>query len=104
GANFFGGNLPEASVISAPGAISPAYPQIAVDSSGNVNIVWEQPDQLITAGSSNTFHLFFARSIDRGNTFPTIREVSTTPSVLCIASGATPPNTPDTTTCGTAQM
>jgi len=104
GANFFGGNLPEASVISVPGAISPAYPQIAVDSSGNVNIVWEQPDQLITAGSSNTYHLFFARSTDRGNTFPTIRQVATTPSVLCIASGATPPNTPDTTTCGTVQM
>jgi hypothetical protein len=107
GANFFGGNLPEASVISAPGAISPAYPQIAVDSSGNVNIVWEQPDQPITAGSSNTFHLLFARSTDRGNTFPTIREVATQSSVLCIQAtlpGNTPPNTPDTTTCGTVQM
>jgi hypothetical protein len=100
GLNFF----PEGTVLSAPGAISPAYSQIAVDSSGNVNIVWEQPDQLITAGSSNTFHLLFARSTDRGNTFPTIREVASSPSVLCIASGATPPNTPDTTTCGTVQM
>src|SRR5579859_737291 len=103
GLNF----LPEGTVLSAPGAISPAYPQIAVDSSGNVNIVWEQADQPITAGSSNTYHLFFARSTDRGNTFLTIREVSTTPSVLCIPptpSGATPPNTPDTTNCGTVQM
>jgi hypothetical protein len=98
---------PEATVISAPGAISPAYPQTAVDSSRNVNIVWEQPDQRITAGSSNTFHLFFSRSVDRGDTFPTVREVSTTPSVLCIPktpSGFAPPNTPNTTTCGTVQM
>ena len=103
GKNFF----PEATVISAPGAISPAYPQIAVDPSGNVNVVWEQADQQITASSSNTFHLFFARSTDRGATFPTIREVSTTPSVLCIPktrSGFAPPNTPNTTTCGTVQM
>ena len=103
GLNFFG----EAEVISAPGPISPAYPQIAVDSSGNVNVVWEQADQRITAGSSNTFHLFLARSTDRGATFPTIREVWTTPSVLCIpatTSGNIPPNTPNTTTCGTVQL
>ena len=103
GLNFF----PEGTVLSAPGAISPAYSQIAVDSSGNVNIVWEQADQLITAGSSNTFHMFFARSTDRGDTFSTIREVSTQSSVLCIQAtqpGNTPPNTPDTTTCGTVQM
>lgn len=99
--------LPESSVISAPGAISPAYPQVAVDSNGNVNVVWEQPDQPITANGGNTFHLFFARSTDRGNTFPTIRPVPMSASVLCIPptpSGSAPPTTPDTTTCGTVQM
>ena len=104
GTNFLTKFSPEATVVSTPGAISPAYPQIAVDSSRNVGIVWEQVDP---AGSSNTFHLFFVRSTDRGDTFPTIREVSTTPSVLCIPptpSGTTPPNTPNTTTCGTVQM
>jgi uncharacterized membrane protein YgcG len=97
----------EASVISAPGAISPAFPQIAVDSNRNVDIVWEQADQPITATSSNTFRIFFAHSTDRGDTFKTIREVSTSPSVLCIPatpSGLTPPTTPDTTNCGTVQM
>jgi hypothetical protein len=107
GANFVTKFSPEATVVSAPGAISPAYPQIAVDSSRNVNIVWEQADQRITAGSSNTFRLFFSRSVDRGDTFPTVREVSPNASVLCIPktpSGFAPPNTPNTTTCGTVQM
>ncbi|HZR63786.1 MAG TPA: hypothetical protein VFA85_01490 [Terriglobales bacterium] len=103
--------LPESAVISPPGAISPAYPQVVVDSSGNVNVVWEQADQPITASGGNTFHLFFARSKDRGNTFPTIRPVqpatSANASVLCIPatpSGGAPPTTPDKTTCGTVQM
>src|SRR5205807_10312709 len=61
GATFF----PESMVVSAPGAMSPAFPQIAVDSNRNVNIVWEQADQAITATSSNTFHLFFGHSADR---------------------------------------
>jgi hypothetical protein len=107
GANFVTTFSAQATVVSAPGAISPAYPQIAVDSSRNVNIAWEQADQRITAGSSNTFHLFFSRSIDRGDTFPTVREVSPNASVLCIpktAAGFAPPNTPNTTTCGTVQM
>lgn len=95
--------LPESSVISAPGAISPAYPQIAVDSNGNVDIVWQQADQTITSGG-NTFHLFFARSTDRGNTFPTIIPIPMPASALCIALSGTPPTTPDTTTCGTVQM
>ena len=99
--------FPESSVISAPGAISPAYPQIAVDSNSNVNVVWEQADQPITAGGTNTFHLFFTRSQDRGDTFPTIRPVPMTSSVLCIPAtpaGTATPTTPDTTTCGTVQM
>jgi hypothetical protein len=99
GVNFF----PEAAVISAPGAISPAYPQIAVDPKGNVNVVWEQADQPIGA-SGNTFHVFFAHSPDRGDTFPIVKEVSTNPSVLCIPPSGTPPVTPDTTSCGTVQM
>jgi hypothetical protein len=107
GASFSTKFSPEATVVSAPGPISPAYPQVAVDSSRNVNIVWEQADQPITAGSSNTFHLFFSRSIDRGDTFPTVRQVWPNGSVLCIPptpSGTAPPTTPNTTTCGTVQM
>jgi hypothetical protein len=98
--------FPEASVISAPGAISPAFPQIALDSNGNVNIVWEQADQAITANSSNTFDVFFSHSTDRGDTFPTVGLASTNPSVLCIppSTSGTPPTTPDTTTCGAVQM
>lgn len=103
--------LPESSVISAPGAISPAYPQVAVDSNGNVNVVWEQADQPITASGGNTFHLFFARSTDRGSSFLAIRPLqpitSADASVLCVPatpSGGTPPTTPDTTACGTVQM
>jgi hypothetical protein len=102
--------FPESRVLSAPGAISPAYPQVAVDTAGNVNVVWEQPDQQITANGGNTFHLFFTRSTDKGVTFPTITPVfplTGNSSVLCISattSGATPPTTPDTTTCGTVQM
>jgi hypothetical protein len=103
GLSFF---FPEPRVISAPGAISPAYPQIALDSHGNVNIVWEQADQPITATSTNTFHLFFAHSDDRGDTFPTIRQVAPVASSLCIPpnTSGTAPTTPDTTTCGTVQM
>lgn len=103
GTSFF----PESTVVTAPGAISPAFPQIAVDSNRNVNIVWEQADQPITAGSSNTFHIFFTHSIDRGGTFPTVREVPTNPSALCIPatpSGTAVPTTPNMTTCGTVQM
>ena len=100
GINFF----PEASVISAPGAFSPAFPQIAVDSNGNVDVVWEQADQTFSATGGNTFHVFFAHSTDRGNTFNTIREVSTNPSVLCVPTDASVTNTPDTTNCGTVQM
>jgi len=74
GATFF----PESMVVSAPGAMSPAFPQIAVDSNRNV-----------------TFHLFFGHSADRGTTFPTIRPLPTmSPSVLCIPlipSGTAPP-------------
>lgn len=97
--------FPESRVISAPGAISPAYPRIAVDSTGNINIVWEQADP-----GGSTFHLFFTRSTDKGLTFPTITPVlplNGNSSVLCVPptpSGGTPPTTPDTTTCGTVQM
>ena len=101
-----GAGFPEATVISAPGAISPAFPQIALDSNSNVSIVWEQADQAITASSSNTFDLFFSHSTDRGNTFQTVRPASTNPSVLCIppSTSGTPPTTPSTTTCGAVQM
>ena len=101
-----GGGFPEATVISAPGAISPAFPQIDLDSNSNVNIVWEQADQAITASSSNTFDLFFSHSTDRGDTFPTVSLASTNSSVLCIppTTSGTPPTTPDATTCGAVQM
>jgi hypothetical protein len=90
--------LPESSVVSAPGALSPAYPVVAVDSNGDVNVVWEQQDLPTTPTGSNTFHLFFARSTDKGATFPTIRPVvplSSNPSAFCI---------PPAPGCGTVQM
>jgi hypothetical protein len=56
------------------------------------------------------FNVFFARSTDQGKTFPTVLQVSTTPSTLCFQAPPPPqgdgalPTTPDVTTCGTVQL
>ena len=104
GSNF----IPEANIApSGSAALPSAFPQVAVDSSSNVNITWEQPTAQIKGDGSDVFNVFFARSTDRGNTFPTVLQVTTNPSVLCIPptpTGTTPPTTPDTTTCGTVQI
>jgi len=92
------------------GSIAPAFPQIATDSSSNVNVAWEQPTKALAGDGSDVFNVFFARSTDRGTTFPTVVQVTTNPSVLCYqappppqGTGA-PPTTPDVTTCGTVQL
>lgn len=96
--------------VAPTGAIAPAFPQVAVDTTGNVNIVWEQPTAALTGSGSDMFNVFFARSTDAGKTFPTVLQVSTNPSILCYqappppqGTGA-PPTTPDVTTCGTVQI
>ncbi len=55
------------------------------------------------------FNTFFARSVDGGNTFPTVSQVTTSSSVLCFRPGpffpaGAVPTTPDFTTCGTVQI
>src|SRR4029077_1896368 len=43
---------------------SPAAPQIAIDSGGNINVAWGD-------NSSGPLDIFFSRSSDGGATFPT---------------------------------
>ena len=51
----------------------------------------------------NAFNVFFARSPDKGATFPTLVQVSTNSSTLCIP--ATPAQTtPNSSLCGTVQL
>ena len=98
--------------IAPQGAVAPAFPQIAVDSSSNVNIVWEQATGALKRDGTDMFNVFFARSTDRGNTFPTVLQVTTAPSTLCYeappppegTTPPTPPTTPDVSTCGTVQL
>jgi hypothetical protein len=95
----------------APSATAPAFPRIAVDSNSNVNITWEQPTASLVNNANPMFNVFFARSTDGGNTFPTVLQVTTNPSTLCFApapppesDGTTAPTTPDFSTCGTVQL
>ena len=96
--------------ISSSGAVSPAFPQVAVDSNGNVNVAWEQPTAALKGDGSDMFNVFFARSNDRGNTFPTVLQVSTSPSVFCFKNPPPPqgdgtlPTTADVSTCGTVRI
>jgi hypothetical protein len=85
-------------------SISPAYPQVAVDSNSNVNIVWEQPTGVLKGDGSDMFNVVFARSTDKGATFPTVSQVSNTPSQLCFTATNPVQRTPDNTTCGTVQL
>lgn len=95
--------------IAPSGAAASAFPRVAVDASGNVNVAWEQPTAAITNGS-NLFNVFFARSTDKGVTFPIVAQVSASPSVLCFENDPPPagngalPTTPDMSTCGTVQI
>jgi hypothetical protein len=98
-----GNNFTTAVNIAPANAVAPAYPQVAVDSTGNVYVAWEQVDQSQPISNSDTFKVFFARSKDKGATFPTVEPVSTNSFALCIP--ATPvQTTPDSTTCGTVQI
>jgi hypothetical protein len=106
------GNSFTSAINIAPKAIAPAFPQIAVDANSNVNVVWEQPTAALKYDGSDVFNVFFARSTDKGNTFPTVLQVTSNPSVLCFKAppppeGTTPPTnptTPNVTTCGTVQI
>jgi hypothetical protein len=92
--------------VAPQGSPSPAFPQIAVDSNSNVNIAWEQPTAALNGDGTDMFNVFFARSTDKGVTFPTVSQVSKTPSQLCFTATAkmTADMTPDNTTCGTVQI
>jgi hypothetical protein len=90
--------------VAPSGSISPAFPQIAVDPNGNVNVAWEQPTAALKGDGGDMFNVFFARSTDKGNTFPTVLQVSTNPSVLCFKPTNPIQMTPDKTTCGSVQI
>lgn len=99
---------PQLSIAPAQ-SLGSAFPQIAIDSNSNVNIAWEQPTAAIKNDGTDVFNTFFARSVDGGNTFPTVSQVTTSPSVLCFRPGpffpaGAVPTTPDFTTCGTVQI
>jgi hypothetical protein len=95
--------------IAPKGSVSPAFPQIAVDSNSNVNIAWEQPTAALKGDGTDMFNVFFARSTDQ-QTFPTVLQVTTNPSTLCYEAPPPPqgdgtaPTTPDVSTCGTVQL
>lgn len=96
--------------IAPSGSMAPAFPQVAVDSKGNVNVAWEEPTAALTGNGNDMFNVFFARSTDKGVTFPTVAQVSASPSVLCFENDPPPagngalPTTPDMSTCGTVQI
>jgi phosphatidylethanolamine-binding protein (PEBP) family uncharacterized protein len=64
GANFF----PAPTHVSTDVGNSTS-PQIALDSSGNINIAWVDD-------SPGNFAIFFARSTDKGATFPSVKNIS----------------------------
>ena len=98
-----GNNFTAAVNIAPPSAVAPAYPQVAIDSNGNVYVAWEQVDQSQPLSANDTFNVFFAHSTDKGVTFPTVSKVSTNSSALCIP--ATPvQTTPNSTLCGSVQI
>jgi Viral BACON domain len=79
------------------------FPQVGVDSSGNVDVAWQQGDALIPSA----FDVVLAPSFDGGNTFSLSLPVSINPSTDCLG-----PNTTDTTlippppysACGSVQL
>lgn len=68
-----------------------------------MSVAWEQAHKAIAGNGSDTFDVFLARSPDKGATFPTLSQVSTNSSELCITPGSTF-TTPNSTTCGTVQL
>ena len=99
-----GNNFTPGINIATPSAVAPAYPQVAVDSTGNnVYVVWEQVDQSQPLSTNDTFDIFFAHSTDKGATFPTVSQVSTNSSALCIPASPVQ-TTPNSTLCGSVQI
>ena len=66
GATFSNTNITNYSGFPAP---SPAAPQIAIDSGGNINVAWED-------NRSGPLDIFFSHSSDGGATFPTPQNLS----------------------------
>jgi len=98
-----GSNFAESKIISGAGAIAPSFPKVRVDANGNVNVVWEQEDQTITAVGPNTFHVFFARIANKGQDTPAVTQVSAASSRQCIALQPIPA-TPVANSCGSVQL
>jgi uncharacterized membrane protein len=79
------------------------FPQIGVDNTGNIDVVWQQGDALIPGA----FDVVLAPSFDGGNTFTLSMPISINASIDCLG-----PNTTDTTvvppppysTCGSVQL
>jgi len=93
-----GGNTFSTDINVAPPNTKGAYPQIGVDGKGNVSIVWEQIDQS-SLDANSAFHVFFAHSTNRGDSFPTVLEVSTNPSNVCFSA-----SNPESPLCGRVQL
>jgi hypothetical protein len=79
------------------------FPQVGVDSSGTVNLAWQQSD----TSTSNTFDVMVASSFDGGNTFQASVTMSDHPSNECLGTNKTdttqiPP--PPYNTCGSTQF
>jgi len=79
------------------------FPQVGLDSSGNIDVAWQQGDSL----NPSAFDVVLAPSFDGGNTFPLSMPISINPSTECLGTNTTdtkqvPP--PPYNTCGSAQL
>ncbi|PYU24036.1 MAG: hypothetical protein DMG30_09915 [Acidobacteria bacterium] len=79
------------------------FPQVGVDSGGNIDVTWQQADSLIP----NEFDVVLAPSFDGGNTFPLSVPMSINPSTECLGMNTTdmtqiPP--PPYNTCGSVLL
>jgi len=94
---------------AAPTSVpQPEFPQIAIDPSGAINVVWQQAHATgPTTFDSTTFDVSFARSFDQGATFPSRTTVSASPSLQCLNNPSKTPTDippPPYTICGSVQM
>jgi hypothetical protein len=79
------------------------FPQVGVDSGGNIDVAWQQSDALIP----NAFDVVLAPSFDGGSTFTLSMPVSINASTECLGTNTTdttqiPP--PPYNTCGSVQL
>ena len=79
------------------------FPQVGVDSSGNVNVAWQQSD----TSAANAFDLMLASSFDGGNMFAATSTMSEHFSSECLGTNRTDTTqipSPPYNTCGSVQL